>query len=262
MQGRDLLTTLAGVLIANAALAAPPASTAPSTPTPSSAAPAPEASTTSATATAPAEPTPEGVDAQTGEPAPEASADTPPPVEEATPEPAPPPPEPVAAPPPAEPEPEQTLEPAPPSAAGPFARGTIHVGGTIGFSTTVGGSSSRSWFILGVGGGYFFLDGLEAHADTTFWIGDPFLATLTPGVRYVFHMVPVVKPYVGTFYRHYFVTGVLSDSDSLGARGGVNFMLGRNSYLAGGVIYEHFLDDALFENPDQVYPEITIAIAF
>jgi hypothetical protein len=169
---------------------------------------------------------------------------------------------------PAEPPPESTVAPVeeppakPPSTAGPFAKGSIHVGGTIGVSTTVGGSSSRTWFILGVGAGYFFLDGLEAHGDTTFWIGDPFVATLTPGVRYVFHMVPVVKPYVGTFYRHYFVTGVLSDSDSLGARGGVNFMLGHNSYVAGGVIYEHFLDDALFENPDQVYPEITIAIAF
>jgi len=129
-------------------------------------------------------------------------------------------------------------------------------------STTIGGSSSRTWFILGIGAGYFFVDGLEGHADSTFWIGDPFLATLTPGVRYVFHMVPVVKPYVGTFYRHYFVTGPLSDSDSLGARAGVNFMIGRNSYVAGGVIYEHFLDDALFENPDQVYPEITVAIAF
>lgn len=132
----------------------------------------------------------------------------------------------------------------------------------IGFSTTVGGSSSQSWFILGVGAGYYVIDGLEPHADTTFWIGDPFLATLTPGIRYTFHMVPVVKPYIGAFYRHYFVSGILSDTDSLGGRAGVNFMLNEFSYVAGGVVYEHFLDDALFAEPDQVYPEIMISLSF
>lgn len=152
--------------------------------------------------------------------------------------------------------------PKPPSPAGPFAQGRIRVGGMIGLSSTIGGASSRTWFILGVGAGYHVLDGLEPHADTTFWIGDPFLATLTPGLRYTFHMVPVVKPYVGTFYRHYFVSGPLSDTDSLGARAGVNFMLNEFSYVAGGVVYEHFLDDALFEEPDQVYPELMISVSF
>jgi len=132
----------------------------------------------------------------------------------------------------------------------------------IGVSTAVGGGSSQSWFILGVGAGYYVLDGLEPHADTTFWIGDPFLATLTPGIRYVFHMVPMVKPYVGTFYRHYFVDGPLRDTDSIGGRAGINFMLNDFSYVAGGLVYEHFLDDDLFTEPDQFYPEIMVSVSF
>jgi len=175
----------------------------------------------------------------------------------------------VEEPPPAEPAPEVVAvgaaEETPkkrPSDAGLFAQGRIRVGGTIGFSTAVGAGSSQSWFILGVGAGVFVLDGLEPHADTTFWIGDPFLATVTPGIRYVFWMVPVVKPYLGTFYRHYFVDGPVGDSDSLGGRVGVNFMMSPNAYVAGGIIYEHFLDETLFDNPDQVYPEIMIAVAF
>jgi len=152
--------------------------------------------------------------------------------------------------------------PKPPSPAGPFARGRLRVGGMIGFSTAVGGGTSRSWFILGVGAGYYVLDGLEPHADTTFWIGDPFLATLTPGIRYVFHMVPMVKPYVGAFYRHYFVDGPLGDTDSIGGRAGVNFMVNDFSYVAGGLVYEHFLDEDLFAEADQFYPEIMISVSF
>lgn len=159
-------------------------------------------------------------------------------------------------------EPAEPLPPPPKRSAGPYARGTINIGGTLGFISTIGGVSSRSWVILGLGAGYNVLDGLEARGDATFWIGDPFIATLTPGIRYVFHMVPVVQPYVGTFYRHYFVTGDLSDTDSVGARAGVNFQFTRGGYLGAGAVYEHFLDSNLFAEPDQVYPELTIAIAF
>jgi hypothetical protein len=147
----------------------------------------------------------------------------------------------------------------------PFDRGRLRIGGMIGWAQASTYTGSINWFILGVGVGYNVLDGLEPHVDTTFWIGDPFVTTLTPGLRYVFHMVPVVKPYVGGFYRHYFVSGNdygWDDSDALGGRAGVYFMTGPMSYFGGGIIYEHFLDENLFSEVDQVYPEITIAIAF
>lgn len=260
MLGRRPLHLLATLCLSGQVLSAQPSFAAEPTATP----PTPTAATPSA-AEEPAPPTEPTAEATSEEPAP---AEEPP--TEATPSEEPPPPveEPVAEPvepPPAEPlyvAPSEEPPVEPPSKAGLFAQGRLRVGGSIGFSTAIGGASNQSWFILGVGLGAFVLDGLEVHADSTFWIGDPFLATLTPGVRYVFWMVPTVKPYVGTFFRHYFVTGVLEDSNSLGGRAGINIMMSERAYVGGGVIYEHFLDDALFTNADQVYPEITIAVAF
>lgn len=192
-----------------------------------------------------------------------AGDETPPPLAEPAP----------AEPAPLEPEPEvepetlsssETSDEPPPDLRprGPFSRGRLSVGGGIGFFSTIGGTSSRTWLLLGIGAGYFVLDGLEVRGDAGFWIGDPFIVTLTPGIRYVFHMVPVVHPYVGTFYRHYFLSGGFSDTDSVGARLGANFMLNQMSYVGAGVVFEHFLDSNVFSNPDQIYPEITIALTF
>lgn len=139
----------------------------------------------------------------------------------------------------------------------PFDQHSIRVGGSFG--------ASSDYIIFGIGAGYFVLNGLEVGLDTTFWVaGDPFISTLTPGVRYVFHMVPTVKPYVGGFYRHYFVSDhfLYSDSDSIGARAGLLFMLGTSAFLGGGVIYEHFLDTDLYLDKDQFYPEIIIGFSF
>jgi hypothetical protein len=151
--------------------------------------------------------------------------------------------------------------PEPPAARppSPFDQGTLRVGIGLGFVS----SYSEDWLILGLGFGGFVLDGLEAHLDTTFWvIGDPFMATLTPGVRYVLHFVPKVKPYIGAFYRHYFVSDNHLDTDAIGGRVGLNFMTSPMSYFGAGLVYEHFLDADLFSDQDQFYPEITFAFSF
>lgn len=165
-------------------------------------------------------------------------------------------------------EPTYSLPPppsAPPKIPTPFDQGSIRLGLVLGWAQASTGLSTINWVLLGVTGGYYVLDGLEPNLGANFWIGDPFIATLSPGLNYVFHMVPTVKPYVGAFYRHYFVTDNRfgwDDTDSIGARGGVYFMIGPMSYFGGGIAYEHFLDQNLFSNVDQVYPEITLAIAF
>lgn len=153
----------------------------------------------------------------------------------------------------ASPEPDESKLPT------PFDRNSIRVGATAGWA----GSATTDWFVLGVGLGYFVLDGLEVHADSSFWLGgNPFIATVTPGVRYVFHWVPQVKPYVGAFYRHYFVDRVGYDSDSLGGRVGLYFTIAPQVYFGGGIVYERMLDDHLFRQRDQVYPELSLAFTF
>lgn len=141
----------------------------------------------------------------------------------------------------------------------PFDRNSVRVGLVVGWAQ----ADTTDWLVLGGGLGYYVLDGLEVHADANFWVGgSPFIATVTPGVRYVFHMLPDVKPYVGTFYRHYFVDRPGFDSDSLGGRAGIYFMVNSHAYIGGGLVVEQLINNNLFENATQVYPEVTFALAF
>lgn len=144
------------------------------------------------------------------------------------------------------------------SAPTPFDQHRLRLSLGVGWA----GGATTDWLVLGAGLGYFVLPGLELHLDGNIWvIGSPFIATLTPGVRYVFHMVPDIKPYVGAFYRRYFVDRTGFDSDAIGGRVGLYFLLSPTAYLGGGLVYEHFLDRNLFES-DQVGPEITFGISF
>src|SRR5690348_7997626 len=87
-------------------------------------------------------------------------------------------------------------------APGPFAAGSPRLSVTAGTAW----SSANTYIVLGVGIGYFLVDGLEVGLDYEAWVaGTPTLQRLSPEVRYVFYFVPTVKPYVGTFYRHTFV---------------------------------------------------------
>lgn len=173
----------------------------------------------------------------------------------------------------------QTLEPTPPSASeppptmpydedavrrrlnDPFGRGSVRLTLLVGTATT----RDDTYFILGGGLGYFVLDGLELGVDYDAWLfGDPFMQRVSPEIRYVFHQVPVVKPYAGFFYRHTFVKNY-DDFDYLGGRLGV-FIAPEKSrvYFGAGAVYEHMLScssDA-FIDCDQWYPEVTIGVMF
>lgn len=155
----------------------------------------------------------------------------------------------------------QLEEPQPekPQYTGPFRAGALRLGLGIG----AGGYGDQTYLILGFGVGYFLVNGLEVHIDTDFWlIGEPFIATPSPGLRYVMWFVPKVHPYVGGFYRHYFAGSGYPDANSIGARGGVYLMTGQNSYFGLGAAYEHMLDDDLFVQTDFIYPEIAFAFSF
>jgi len=141
----------------------------------------------------------------------------------------------------------------------PFQQWRINLGVGLGWAS----SGDETWTILGVGAGLYVIDGLNVGLSGTFWVGgSPFVSTITPTLTYVFHFVPVVQPYLGTFYRHYFVGDGYLDTDSVGGRLGVYIPMGKHVYLGGGIVYEHFFDDDVFASRDDVYPEITIAFSF
>jgi hypothetical protein len=162
------------------------------------------------------------------------------------------------------PPPPPSEEEAPPRqrSAGPFSRGSIRLSALVG----TGFTSSDDYLILGAGLGYYVLDGLEVGVDYDIWfLADPVLNRISPGVRYVFHMVPAIKPYVGGFYRHTFVSGDgIPDFNYLGARLGIYYVpQSKGMYVGGGAVYEHMLDcNSKVWECDNWYPEIFIGVSF
>jgi hypothetical protein len=164
-------------------------------------------------------------------------------------------------------EPTPTEEPPPPPPpeeerpqgpkAGAFGRGSIRLSLLIGSGFT----RTDDYVIVGAGVGYYVIDGLELGLDYEIWFGgDPVFNRLSPGVKYVFYQVPVVKPYVGGFYRHTFVNGH-EDYNFLGARGGIYIApKPRGVYFGGGAVYEHQLScsNSAYIDCDNVYPEIFV----
>lgn len=144
------------------------------------------------------------------------------------------------------------------AAAEPFDQGSVNV--SIGGSLRVGGGDTI--FAAGLGVGYFVIDGLELGVGTTAFFGaDPFIAQVTPGVRYVFWMVPVVSPYLGAFYRHWFIADDFPDIDTVGGRAGILFAAGGPVNVGLGVVYERIISPCSTAC-DRVYPELSISISF
>jgi hypothetical protein len=142
----------------------------------------------------------------------------------------------------------------------PFLQGSTSLTLTIG-SAWIG---SNDYLILGAGLGQYILDGLEVGIDGSIWLFDsPTIGTLTPQIKYVVHQLPIVKPYIGTFYRHYFVGDGIDDLDSVGARVGIYLASGKGAYFGIGGLYEHVLDcnENVLECDDW-YPEFIIGISF
>lgn len=143
----------------------------------------------------------------------------------------------------------------------PFTQGRI--GLSLWAGTTFTGHNN--YLKLGASVGVYLIDGLRLGFGGQLWLfDDPFVATLTPELTYTFHFVEVVKPYVGTFYSHYFVSDDVEDFDSLGARAGI-YVVPHATYMyfGGGIVYERLLDcDTDVVQCDDVYPEVLFAFVF
>ncbi len=143
----------------------------------------------------------------------------------------------------------------------PFARGALRMSVSLALKSAV----VDDYAIVGVGAGYYAIDGLELGIDYQAWtIGDPVLHEIAPEFRYVLHFVHTVKPYVGAYYGHAFVSGH-RDLDRLGVRVGLYYAPETaRAYFGGGFVYEHLLDCARDDivQCDGSYPEASFAVSF
>jgi hypothetical protein len=132
------------------------------------------------------------------------------------------------------------------------------------FTLMAGGGAENAfgvrYFGIGLGVGYFVVDGLEVGLFGAHEFGDgPSLNEVSPSLRYVAQPLvgrsPVI-PYAGVFYNHWFVGDPGSDADTAGTRAGVVYLSGR--VIAGiGIAYEHVLSTCV-QSCDQVYPDVTL----
>ncbi|MCC6621461.1 MAG: hypothetical protein IT385_09400 [Deltaproteobacteria bacterium] len=127
-------------------------------------------------------------------------------------------------------------------------------GGLIGLS----GSDD---FYFGLSYGYFIVDNLELGVDTLLTFGSqPFTARVGPSLLYVIPVEAQVQPYVGGFYRHWFISDdALADLDSLGWRAGLVLRTG-GTFLQLGIVMESVLD---CEGDDctSFYPELALSLS-
>ena len=149
-----------------------------------------------------------------------------------------------------------TAEPSRPPT--PFDQGRVRVSVGLG----AGGTTDNRYFVLGGGVGYFVVDGLEVGVGVDAWLGGtPGITKLTPSLRYYLHFVPTVQPYLGAFYRHWFVGDDFPDVDSVGGDVGLVTQLGGGAFVGGGVAFERIVSTCVDDCWD-IYPELILSFSF
>jgi hypothetical protein len=148
--------------------------------------------------------------------------------------------------------------------AGPFREGSGRMTLLIGGGTAYENNIQYNYTILGVGAGYYVVDGLEVGLDVEDWLGGgPRIYRVSPEIRYVFYTMEPVKPYAGVFYRRNFIEGH-DDNNIVGFRAGGIFLIGERSYFGVGMAYDKYLncDRNQYSSCSDTYPEIMIAVTF
>ena len=152
------------------------------------------------------------------------------------------------------------LTPTAAQVAGAFSKGRTHFVITAGS----GYAFDETYVVLGLGVSYYLLDGLNVGLSLESWSGaDPGMYKVTPSVKYVFHQISGLNPYVGGFYRRAYIDG-LPDINSVGARAGIYLTAGRNAYIGIGAVYESYIDctNTVYRSCNDAYPEVSFTIAF
>jgi len=153
----------------------------------------------------------------------------------------------------------------------PFSTAHAGAGAMFGeghsqFSLVAGNAYAfnQSYFVIGGSASYNVADGFGVGLSLERWSGDgPGITKYAPFMQYVFHQVPVMQPYVGTFYRHTSIEG-LPSLKSTGGRAGVMLASGTNAYVSIGMVHEAYLDcqETIYRVCRETHPDITIIFGF
>lgn len=146
------------------------------------------------------------------------------------------------------------------SEAYPFNKGRSRISLQLGSTRAF----DQSYTAVGLGVGYYVIDGLEFGLEGDAWFGNsPDIYRLSPGFRYVLYRFDPVKPYAGIFYRRTFIEGT-KDQNEAGGRAGITVVSGPRTNFSIGLVYETRMncDRIVYSDCTEAYPEFTIAILF
>lgn len=140
----------------------------------------------------------------------------------------------------------------------PFAQGRVRLSAFLGAAS----GFDNTYFMLGVGVGYFVLPGLELGAQFDEWLGpSPNVTRVAPEIKYVFNIIDSVKPYIGGFYRHWFVSSDVDDLDTAGGRAGLIIITSPHAYFSAGAAYERVISTCE-SDCSYWFPEVGLALTF
>ena len=142
--------------------------------------------------------------------------------------------------------------PAQPPQSSPARRnGHLYTWGSVGTTFAYG----QTYGSASLGAGWLMPDGIAPNVELGYAFGNsPTLWSLRPGVIWYLPL-PLVRPYVGVHYTHWFVGGGQGDQDGVGGRAGLS--LGR--VLTLGIVYDHALGCS--QNCDSWAPQISAGLA-
>ena len=141
-----------------------------------------------------------------------------------------------------------------------FSSGTLRFSGSLGASSGFGGSNVQ----VGLGVGYYILDGLELGLDARSWLGGEYnVHELEPSITYVFSNLGSLKPYGGLMHRTTFIEGY-DNTSAYGGRAGIFLQQSRNLHVRAGVvgIWYQDCDDTVRDDCSEFYPEISVGVYF
>lgn len=141
-----------------------------------------------------------------------------------------------------------------------FSSGTVRFSGSLSASSGFDGSNVQ----VGVGVGYYLLDGLELGLDARSWLGGKYdVHELEPSITFVLSHFGSLKPYGGVMYRRTFIED-LEDTSAYGGRAGIFLQQTGNMHVRAGVagIRYQNCDDTVRPDCWEFYPEVSVGVYF
>lgn len=152
------------------------------------------------------------------------------------------------------------------SMSGPAIASEDFDAGSRRFSLAVGSGSALSdnYTVLGLGAGFYPVDGLELGAEVNLWFGGDYdIYEVSPSMTYIFTQLDAIKPYIGVLYRETFIE-TYDNLSAVGARTGVVLDSGNGFNFRVGVTVVSYQDCASSWKRDctEVTPEVSVGVTF